>query len=224
MRDLRLSPPHPAGEQSPVEDKGAPPGVTLDSFTGPVRVEWDAGSTLTPLGQLPFFVDFLRTAGLFDAFIADCPLHYTSPNAPKNRDVFGTAMLSILSGHKRYAHIAALRGDVVLPELLGMKKVLSEDAVRRAFAAIDEDEGAAEAIRNGSRPAILWLRRHLDYGTAPLLAEPWIPDTTVKPRLRPSGRGGRRLQSAEPFLSSLRDGRAAAVRRLRTHRISPMCH
>jgi len=171
MRDLRLSPPHPAGEQSPVEDKGAPPGVTLDSFTGPVRVEWDAGSTLTPLGQLPFFVDFLRTAGLFDAFIADCPLHYTSPNAPKNRDVFGTAMLSILSGHKRYAHIAALRGDVVLPELLGMKKVLSEDAVRRAFAAIDEDEGAA------------WLRRHLDYCTAPLLSELWVldMDTTVKP-------------------------------------------
>jgi hypothetical protein len=145
MRDLELSAPHPAGEQSPVEDTGAPPGVNLDSFTGPVRVEWDAGSALTPLGQLPFFVDFLKTAGLFDAFIADCPLHYTSANAPKNRDVFGTAMLSILSGHKRYAHIAALRGDVVLPELLGMKKVLSEDSVRRAFAAIDEDEGAASA-------------------------------------------------------------------------------
>ena len=145
--------------------------MNLDSFTGPVRVEWDAESALTPLGQLPFFVDFLKTAGLFDAFIADCPLHYTSPNAPKNRDVFGTAMLSILSGHKRYAHIAALRGDVVLPELLGMKKILSEDAVRRAFAAIDEDEGAA------------WLRRHLDYCTAPLLSELWIldMDTTVKP-------------------------------------------
>ena len=159
MRDLDLSAPHPAGEQSAVEDKGAPPGVNLDSFTGPVRVEWDVGSALTPLGQLPFFVDFLKAAGLFDAFIADCPLHYTSANAPKNREVFGTAMLSILSGHKRYAHIAALRGDGVLPELLGMKNVLSEDAVRRAFAAIDEDEGAA------------WLRRHLDYCTAPLLSE-----------------------------------------------------
>ncbi len=98
MRDLKLSASHPAGEQSPVEDKGAPPGVNVDSFTGPVRVEWDAGSALTPLGQLPFFVDYLKTAGLFDAFIADCPLHYTSANAPKNRDVFGTAMLSICPG------------------------------------------------------------------------------------------------------------------------------
>jgi len=145
--------------------------VILDSFSGPVLVEWDTEAALTPLGQLPFFIDFLKAAGLFDAFVADCPLRYTSPNAPKKRDVLGTAMLSMLSGHKRYAHIAALRCDSVLPELLGMNKIVSEDAVRRAFAAIDEDDGA------------VWLRRHLDYCSAPLLAEPWILDidTTVKP-------------------------------------------
>jgi hypothetical protein len=171
MHDLSSPSFHPAGEQPPVEDKGAPPGVNLDSFSGQVRVEWDTGAALTPLEQLPFFIDFLKAAGLFDAFVADCPLHYTSPNAPKKRDVLGTAMLSMLSGHKRYAHIAALRCDSVLPELLGMNKIVSEDAVRRAFAAIGEDEGT------------VWLRRHLDYCTAPLLAEPWILDidTTVKP-------------------------------------------
>ena len=162
---------HLAGEQRPIEDKGPLQGVSLDSFAGPVHVEWDTEAALTPLGQLPFFIDFLKGGGLFDAFVADCPLHYTSPNAPKKRDVLGTAMLSILSGHKRYAHIAALRCDNVLPELLGMNKIVSEDAVRRAFAAVDEDEGA------------VWLRRHLDYCTSPLLAEPWILDidTTVKP-------------------------------------------
>jgi len=56
-----------------------------------------------------FFIDFLKAGGLFDAFVADFPLHYTSPNAPKKRDVLGTAMLSMLSGHQRYAYIAALR-------------------------------------------------------------------------------------------------------------------
>src|SRR5271165_6072889 len=45
------------------------------------------------------------------------------------RDVLGTAMLSMLAGHRRYAHIAALRCDAVLPDLLGMKKIVSEDAV-----------------------------------------------------------------------------------------------
>src|SRR5271157_4113175 len=129
---------HPAGEQPPVEDKGPPEGVDLDSFTGPVHVEWDREAAFTPLGQLPFFIDFLKTAGLFDTFVADCPLHYTSPNAPKKRDVLGTAMLAMLAGHKRYAHIAALRGNEVLPELLGMSRIVSEDAVRRAFATIEE--------------------------------------------------------------------------------------
>ena len=50
--------------------------------------------------------------------MADCPLAYTSPNAPEKRDVLGTTMFSVLAGHKRYAHITALRGDGVLPELL----------------------------------------------------------------------------------------------------------
>ena len=169
--NLALSRLHPMGDQSAVADHGLPSGVNVDSFAGPVHVEWVAGAAMTPLGQLPFFIDFLKTAGLFDAFVADCPLQYASPNAPKKRGVLGTTMLSMLSGHKRYAHIAALRGDGVLPELLDMSKIVSEDAVRRALKAIDEDEGA------------VWLRRHLDYCTSPLLAEPWILDidTTVKP-------------------------------------------
>ena len=103
---------------------------------------------MTPLGQLPFFIHFLKVSGLFDALIADCPLRYVSPNAPRTRDVLGTTMLSILAGHKRYAHIAALRFDAVLPELLGMKKVVSEDAVRRALKAIERDARRRLAARS----------------------------------------------------------------------------
>jgi hypothetical protein len=170
-RDSSSLSPHLSGEQSLVVERKPPGGVDLDSFFGPVRVEWDHEAAMTPLGQLPFFVDFLKTSGLFDALVADCPLRYVSPNAPRRRDVLGTAMLSMLAGHKRYAHIAALRCDAVLPQLLGMKKIVSEDAIRRAFKAIDETEGAA------------WLRGHLAFCVEPLLAEPWIldVDTTIKP-------------------------------------------
>jgi Transposase DDE domain group 1 len=142
---------HPPGEQSPVEPDASGMGVVVDSFAGSVRVEFDHEAAFTPLGQLPFFIDFLKTAGLFEALVANCPLRYTSPNAPKKRDVLGTTMLSMLAGHKRYAHIAALRGDRVLPELLDMSKIVSEDAVRRAFAAIEEEAGAN------------WLRGHLGH-------------------------------------------------------------
>jgi hypothetical protein len=41
--------------------------------------------------------------------------------------VLGTILLSVLAGHWRYAHMNAIRGDGVNPELLGMTKVASED-------------------------------------------------------------------------------------------------
>jgi hypothetical protein len=162
---------HLPGDQPSVETLAWPSGVNLDTFAGNVQVEWDPKASMTPLGQLPFFIEFLKVSGLFDAFVADCPLHYTSPNAPKKRDVLGTVMLSVLAGHRRYAHITSLRSDGVLPELLGMNKVVSEDAARRALKTIEEDAGA------------VWLQSHLDHCTMPLLREPWILDidTTVKP-------------------------------------------
>jgi hypothetical protein len=73
--------------------------------------------------------------------------------------------------HWRYAHITELRADAVNAPLLGMKKVVSEDAVRRALSKIDEAAG------------IGWLREQLEYCVRPLLSEPWIldVDTTVRP-------------------------------------------
>ena len=150
---------------------GPPPPVAIDSWAGQIKVEWDPGAPLTPLGQASFFIEFLKVAGVFDALVADCPLVRTSPNAPSNRDVIGTIVLSVLAGHRRYAHVTTLRADGVLPELLGIDRILSEDAVRRALAAIDEARGIA------------WLQRHLDHCSEPLLGEGWIldADTTIKP-------------------------------------------
>jgi hypothetical protein len=158
---------HPAGEQPKVDAWSA----TADTFAGRVHVEWDAEAPVTPLGQLAFFIDYLKQAGLFDAWVADCPLFLTSPNAPPKRDVLGTVLLSVLAGHWRYAHITALRCDPVNPSLLGMNKAVSEDSVRRNLRKIDEARGVA------------WLQGHLDYTTAPLLSEPWVldMDSTVKP-------------------------------------------
>ena len=104
--------------------------------------------------------------------MADCPLHYTSPNAPKKRDVLGTAMLSMLAGHKRYAHIAALRGDGVLPELLDM---MARSSARTRFGG--------RSRRSRKKRARTGYEGHLDHCAEPLLSEPWIldVDTTVKP-------------------------------------------
>ncbi|MGD0779010.1 MAG: PAS domain S-box protein, partial [Candidatus Solibacter sp.] len=101
----------------------------------------------------------------------DCPLHYTSGNAPEKRNVLGTLVLSVLAGHWRYAHINAIRGDGINPELLGMTRVASEDSVRRAMKAMDEAASGE------------WMKGHLKASYEPLLQEPWVldVDTTVKP-------------------------------------------
>lgn len=148
-----------------------PDPVALDTYAGKIHVEWDPQAAVTPLGQLPFFISFLKATGLYDNFVDSCPLSYNSPNAPTVREVLGTVLMSILAGHNRYAHITSIRFDSVNPELLGMEKVISEDAVRRAFKAMDEEAGIA------------WLDQQLAYSTdAAISIGPWIldTDTTVK--------------------------------------------
>ena len=141
---------HPAGE----EGKGAVVPVSepiaVDTFGGRIHVEWNPQAAVTPLGQLPFFIDYLQVSGLYEPWVSQCPLTWKSPNAPRKADVLGTVMLSVLSGHQRYAHISALRGDGVNPALLGMNEVASEDSVRRAFGKLDEEAGVAWRKRIGS--------------------------------------------------------------------------
>ncbi len=80
-------------------------------------------------------------------------------------------MLSVLAGHSRYAHVTTLRGDPVLPELLGMSKIVSEDALRRALSTMPEEVAKS------------WFESNLQACVEPLLAEPYILDIdgTVKP-------------------------------------------
>jgi len=143
----------------------------VQTVAGRVQVRWESESAATPMGQLAYFIEFLTLTGLWLRWQDGFPLSYVSPNAPTKAEVLGTWMLSILSGHRRYSHVTAIRCDGVNPGLLGMHKVISEDALRRALTATPEAAGIA------------WLDRHLEESVAPLLEAPWILDidTTVKP-------------------------------------------
>jgi hypothetical protein len=162
---------HPKGE--PVAEPMQPQETTtsVDTFAGKIQVKWMPEAAVSSLGLMPFFIEFLKTSGRFDEWVEQCPLQYTSPNAPQKRDVLGTLLLAVLAGHWRYAHINAIRGDGVNPELLGMSKVCSEDSVRRALLAIPEEEGEK------------WLQQSLRSTYEPLLEETWAldMDATVKP-------------------------------------------
>ncbi len=145
--------------------------MVVDTMGGRMHVRWDETAQATPHGQIVFFAEFLATAGVFDRWVQGCPLHYSSPNASRARDVLGTLMLGILAGSKRYAHIAGVRGDAVAAKALGLRGMVSEDTVRRALAAM-----APEA----SEP---WMRGALMSSVRAALERPWVLDidATIKP-------------------------------------------
>ena len=162
---------HPLGEQEMEVAGSGFPVVFVDTYGGRVHVQWDRDGAVTPLGQLPFFIDFLKTAELFAPWVDESPLSYASNNAPARVDVLGTLFLSVLGGHTRYAHIESVRYDAVNPALLGMGKVVSSSSARRAFMRADGDACAR------------WLQNHLHRCYDELFCAPWIldVDTTVKP-------------------------------------------
>jgi hypothetical protein len=162
---------HPEGERQIEGGQATEAPLSLDTFAGKVQFQWVPDAEVSSLGQMPFFIEYLKTSGVFEDWVNDCPLQYSSPHAPQKRDVLGTILLSVLAGHWRYAHISALRGDGVNPGLLGMTKVASEDSVRRALSAMKEEETSP------------WLQKHLAASYEPLLEEAWAldMDATVKP-------------------------------------------
>jgi hypothetical protein len=113
----------------------------VEALGGRVQVRWNQREAATPFGQMAYFAEFLNLTGLYRRWIESAPLHYASPNGSKIADVLGTLFLSVLSGHWRYAHIAALRADAVSAAVLGMNAVVSEDTVRRALSAMEEAAG-----------------------------------------------------------------------------------
>lgn len=168
-----LRPPdvHPEGEADSFKKRLLSEQIEVETYNGRLFVEWDSQAAVTPLAQLPFFIQFLKIGYRFAPWTEDCPLVYHSPNAPEKTDVLGSLFLSILSGHNRYSHMTALLSDGVNSKLLGMNKVVSDDSARRALKKIDEIDG------------INWLQAHLQSCYEPLLNIDWILDcdTTIKP-------------------------------------------
>ncbi len=90
---------HPIGEvNEPAKTVLAQVGkgaMVVDAMGGRVNVRWDETAQATPHGQIVFFAEFRATAGVFDRWVQSCPLHYSSPNASRSRDVLRTLMLCI---------------------------------------------------------------------------------------------------------------------------------
>ena len=177
---------HPVGEASNGTNHGTThetkcestggPGVTtawpLDTPGGRYYAEWDPEAPVTVHGQLIFFVQFLQTGKRWADFIKDCPLTYSGNRGSGATNVIVTMVLSILSGHWRYLHMNAIRGDTINAGLLGATRLVSDDVVRDALNhRMDEEKTLA------------WIHQHQRLALEPILRVPYILDidSTVKP-------------------------------------------
>ena len=161
---------HPQGE-SVLEVQKALGPWPVNTPGGRYFAEFDEEAPVTREGQLVFFAQFLQTGGRWEQLLKNCPLRYEGNRGSKVVDVVGTAALSILCGHWRYAHINTVRGDTLNPPLLGMSGTVSEDVIRRAIKRMEEGAG------------LQWLSGELRACVEPVLSQPWILDidATVKP-------------------------------------------
>jgi len=167
---------HPQGEPASSPSPGQNDTFVVQTPGGVFHVTYDSDAEVSHLGGVVPFAQFMQASGLFTDWVDDTPLSYASNRALSVRDVLGTQVLSMICGHYRFAHITALRGDTVTPQLLGMKQVASEDAVRRAMLRLVKKAADREM-------SMSWLRRHLRRTLDPLLSVPWTLDidVTVKP-------------------------------------------
>ena len=164
--DLPVQPSHQSGASISASEVTPPEVLTVQTPRGPMTVSWEPDIAVSVHGLAVFFVEFLHVSGLWEALRDRCPLQRTSPNAPDVSSVVGSLLLAVLSGGNRYRHIDALRGDAVLPELLGMEKIVSADSMRRAVVDLAaQKEGQA------------WVSDLLLETLLPVIRQgPWILD------------------------------------------------
>jgi len=161
---------HPQGERLAPPSEPAP-SWPVDTPGGRFYAEFDPDTPISREGQLVFFAQFLHASQRWERFLQNCPLTYTGNRGSKVVNVLGTAFMSVLAGHWRYAHVNAIRGDAVNPGVLGMTSTVSEDVVRDAMKRMPECA------------ATQWLSNELLACVEPVLSQPWILDidSTVKP-------------------------------------------
>jgi hypothetical protein len=177
---------HPVDEGVVVPASRQGDTIAVQTPGGVFHIRIDHDAQVSAHGGMVSFAQFLDASGVLAGWESDCPLVRTSPNASSLRSVLGTWIVAVTAGQSRYAHITGVRGDRVTPQVLGFKRLVSEDTVRRALGALvgehlAEDDAAGRLTAEAAATA--WSQRHLLSSVSPLLAERWIMDldVTIKP-------------------------------------------
>ena len=134
---------HPPGECLSTLSEPSPIWP-VDTPRGHFYAEFDPDTPISRESQLVFFAQFLHASQRWERFLQNCPLTYNGNRASKVVNVLGTAFMSVLAGHWRFAHVNAIRGDAVNPSVLRTLNVslraliLDSSRTLQRFTAITE--------------------------------------------------------------------------------------
>ena len=87
--DNALTQVHPEGEPQIEGNQPAETPLSLDTFAGKVQFRWVPDAEVSSLGQMPFFIEYLKTSGVFENWVNDCPLQYSCNTVVRMRRRFG---------------------------------------------------------------------------------------------------------------------------------------
>lgn len=110
---------------------------------GQVEIEYTSRA-LSGWGGLSLFFEFGERVGFFGLLEQVLPNRKKSPNQIASVDVIKTLYATVLSGGNRFAHAERVRGDEVIRQVMGARRVGSADTVRRYFEGLTA--GEAEGI------------------------------------------------------------------------------
>ena len=83
---------------------------------------------------------FFHKLRVFDSLTSSCPVQRSRPNASRIHDMLVSFILAYLCNSSRFSHINRLREDPMLCELFGLKKIVSDETVRRLFRQISSEQ------------------------------------------------------------------------------------
>lgn len=75
------------------EPEGFPAVHCVEAFNGPIQLRWEEDAGVSMYGPLTYFIEFLKVSGLWERFVEECPLQYTSRNAPTKNEILGSILL-----------------------------------------------------------------------------------------------------------------------------------
>ena len=133
---------HPLGEGK----------MSFQTAAGQVYLE-ASDEAMTPFGGFVPLAAFFQKLGVFDSLASSCPVERSSPNASRIHDVLLSFILACLCDGSRFNHINRLREDPTLCELFGLKKIVSDDTVRRLFGQISPEQSGDWIAKASS---LLW--------------------------------------------------------------------